>query len=227
MRPYWERAGQGSAELEALQTDVMRFIAIIGLCLAAIFSLVNGAHEQVRAPEEVAHELTPETRAMETAVEPELVVAAESPTASSPRTADKAVPPEPEPRPRPEAIEPESSPPPPPQEGFSLEFASDDALRSLLASGLIQLYAGSDDAFWRVRREGGFQATEAPASYYIMQPETVPQRLRLQLEGLGVEEPVSWGVTLPRATTGEIRALMRGRRGGSLLIAADASVSLE
>jgi hypothetical protein len=34
---------QETAELEALQTDVMRFIAILGLCLAAIFSLVHSA----------------------------------------------------------------------------------------------------------------------------------------------------------------------------------------
>ena len=41
MKPLWYQAN-GDAELEALQTDVMRFIAILGLCLAAIFSLVQG-----------------------------------------------------------------------------------------------------------------------------------------------------------------------------------------
>lgn len=40
--PIWQR-GQGGDELESLQTDVMRFFAILGLCLAAIFSLVNSA----------------------------------------------------------------------------------------------------------------------------------------------------------------------------------------
>lgn len=43
MRPPWLGDSQETAELEALQTDVMRFIAILGLCLAAIFSLVHSA----------------------------------------------------------------------------------------------------------------------------------------------------------------------------------------
>ena len=40
MRPHWSRGG-GQEDMEALQTDVMRFMAILGLCLAAIFSLVK------------------------------------------------------------------------------------------------------------------------------------------------------------------------------------------
>ena len=35
MKPPWDHSGQSAAELEALQTDVMRFVAILGLCLAA------------------------------------------------------------------------------------------------------------------------------------------------------------------------------------------------
>ena len=36
--------------MEALQTDVMRFVAILGLCLAAIFSLVQRASLEQPAP---------------------------------------------------------------------------------------------------------------------------------------------------------------------------------
>ena len=40
-----------ASDLEALQTDVMRFVAILGLCLAAIFSLLHSAGtEQTREP---------------------------------------------------------------------------------------------------------------------------------------------------------------------------------
>ncbi|TQV66495.1 hypothetical protein FKG94_27060 [Exilibacterium tricleocarpae] len=38
---YFPNRHNDSAELETLQTDVMRFLAIIALCLAAIFSLVQ------------------------------------------------------------------------------------------------------------------------------------------------------------------------------------------
>ncbi len=46
MRPPWASHSRDEAELEALQTDVMRFLAILGLCLAAIFSLVQGAAQE-------------------------------------------------------------------------------------------------------------------------------------------------------------------------------------
>ena len=46
MRPPWAPQSRDEAELEALQTDVMRFLAILGLCLAAIFSLVQGAAQE-------------------------------------------------------------------------------------------------------------------------------------------------------------------------------------
>ena len=43
MNQYWRtNAGGADQDLESLQTDVMRFVAILGLCLAAIFSLVQG-----------------------------------------------------------------------------------------------------------------------------------------------------------------------------------------
>ena len=61
MRPWWDRSGQAGAELEALQTDVMRFMAILGLCLAAIFSLLRSA--------EVAR-VNPEAAEVEPVLEP-------------------------------------------------------------------------------------------------------------------------------------------------------------
>lgn len=46
MRRPWELAGQPMDDMEALQTDVMRFMAILGLCLTAIFSLLKTADPQ-------------------------------------------------------------------------------------------------------------------------------------------------------------------------------------
>ena len=56
VRPPWGPSAQNAAELEALQTDVMRFIAILGLCLMAVFSLVNGAAQEQRATRKEAAE---------------------------------------------------------------------------------------------------------------------------------------------------------------------------
>lgn len=49
MRNPW-LSDSNDAELEALQTDVMRFVAILGLCLAAIFSLVQRASLEQAPP---------------------------------------------------------------------------------------------------------------------------------------------------------------------------------
>ena len=43
-----------AAELEALQADVMRFVAIIGLCLAAIFALVQQLEQESQAAAQAA-----------------------------------------------------------------------------------------------------------------------------------------------------------------------------
>lgn len=61
MKPAWliSSHGEDGAELEALQTDVMRFVAILGLCLAAIFSLVQalGTSAPPSAPSLVSAEI--------------------------------------------------------------------------------------------------------------------------------------------------------------------------
>ncbi len=51
IRGYRSTRGTAGADSEALQTDVMRFIAIIGLCLAAIFSLMRGISAPVESRE--------------------------------------------------------------------------------------------------------------------------------------------------------------------------------
>ncbi len=58
MRPPWLGHSRDEAELEALQTDIMRFMAILGLCLAAIFSLVQGAAQEQAAAERATVEQT-------------------------------------------------------------------------------------------------------------------------------------------------------------------------
>lgn len=43
---YSPAAGAAGSDTDALQTDVMRFMSIIGLCLMAVFALVQGLPQQ-------------------------------------------------------------------------------------------------------------------------------------------------------------------------------------
>ena len=205
MKPPWMENSQEAAELEALQTDVMRFFAILGLCLAAIFSLVHGATVEQAATQ------SPSIKAESPVIEPE-------------RPAKKLAP-----------VREESQPLQPPAEvqsqsnptGFTLEFASVKALQFLLQGGQVQLYASVAGQFWSTDSWGNFKKSEAPASYYHMQSDTVPRRLRDSLPAAAVAGTTVWGVTLSAGTVTQIRQLTANREGGNLVIGHDGSVNLD
>lgn len=216
MRPPWDHNAQASSDLEALQTDVMRFVAILGLCLAAIFSLVNGAQTEQR--EATALPAASLTQAETSGVEP---VPAPGPTAQAVSAIEQPAVEEsldvPEPSAEAELIQA--------QTGFTLEFESGDALRKLLDAGGFRLYIKAGGRFNQYRPGGGFVEADPPGSYYRMEPATVPRQIRLQAEGL-FGGAMEWGITIPGATASELERLMRDREGGSLLIDDAARVSL-
>ncbi len=194
-------AGQDNAELEALQTDVMRFVAIIGLCLAAIFSLLQGLDSATPpAPVPPSPALEPEQTPLDSQPEPPL-------PATSPG-------------------QPGTTPPATTSDGFSLRFASEQALFALLASGQVSLYASSGKQHWAFRPGPvDFKPAAAPASLYLMEAATVPSRLRAWLQAAGIEVD-AWGVMLPASVQQQLQALMQANSGGELLIAADGLVAL-
>ncbi len=219
MKLPWQYGVNAGDELEALQTDVMRFIAILGLCLVAIFSLVNGAQQDQATEEQPPpqEQMTEEKPPQAPEVKPE-----SSPPASQPITPELSAP-------QTQVTEAQAtrdSPSPDADEpGFALEFESGDALRSSLAAGHIRLFAVVNGDFKRYHPDGVFRQDKAPASYYQMDATTVPPRLRLQAESL-YSEPDSWGVILPATAVADIQRLMSAESGGTLLIGADAGVRL-
>ena len=186
------------AELEALQTDVMRFLAILGLCLAAIFSLVKGA-----AQEQVIGRLDPVPASASTSAP------AESAAAETQQLVTTAPPGRP-------ATE----------QGFTLEFSSVESLETLLRNDRITLYANQGNQFWSVDSSGQVEAVDAPGSYYQMQAETVPGHLLDRIGGIIPGAATIWGVSLPPDAVSKIEQLTGSRSGGSLLIEADATVTL-
>ena len=209
MRHPW-LSDSSDAELEALQTDVMRFVAILGLCLAAIFSLVQRA--SLEQPPPLIEPATPLQASLSAIPEPEW--AAEVPARAEPESAPAPAPAKP-------------SAPPGSQTGFSLEFASAADLMALLETGQLQLYAELDGQYWLADRRGRFAVAEAPSSYYRMQSSTVPEALAGSMRLSAKSGNAIWGVVLAQSIIEQMTQLTSTHEGGNLLILGSGRVELE
>ena len=123
-------------------------------------------------------------------------------------------------------------PPEPAQKGFTLRFASDEALEKLISDGKVNFYAIAGKNAWRLRLSGGrpgYIAAEFPRQIYEMETPTVPldyaEVFQRQIAVFG-RHTLTWGVTLPGRTTDTINLMVKGRKGGDLIITADGEVKL-
>ena len=166
-----------------LQTDVMRFMAILSLCLVAIFALVQSIPlapiietpepvEKTVDPSQPTPVVEPPPQAVpEPAVIPERAITLTrpqprkmQPTEPAPvlqRPAPQAAPAEVQPEPAPTvpqmvaSFEAPPSEPEPPQEGFTLRFEDDVALTRLVARNDVGLYAILPDKSFRMNVNRG------------------------------------------------------------------------
>lgn len=204
-----------------LQTDIMRFMAILALCLVAIFALVQSIPLVPEAP--------PQSPAA--AAPPPLAKAAEPVPQTPPRVevpAQASAPPQPEPEQPVQLTHPTSAPE---KEGFTLRFESDLALTRLVASGKVGLYAISDGRARRMTVRDSrisFWDASAPNSYHEMEAGTVPRPVLDALARSGVNTAqVGWGVTLPGKLREQLNSLVRGNSGGELVIGGNGQLRLE
>jgi hypothetical protein len=208
-----------------LQTDVMRFMAILSLCLVAIFALVQSLPmapqvEPVPVPEPAPEPVIERTQIAAPAPKAEPLPEAAPPTAVDPPTTAEP----------PTAAEPIVSPVQEP-EGFTLRFESDAALMRLVATGRIGVYAIEDERARRMtvsESRISFWDASVPKSFHEMEVSTVPLPVVDALARTGANtDKISWGVTLPGKLTGQLDELMQDHRGGSLLIGSNGDIRLE
>lgn len=121
----------------------------------------------------------------------------------------------------------------PARQGFSLRFASVDALDRLVTGGRVGFYGIADKQAWQLVHDAGqveFVHRQSPTRFHEMDRSTVPARYVTALSrvsaGPGVDT-VTWGVALPEAIVTRIASLTSGSSGGDLVIAADGQVRLE
>lgn len=210
-------------EDDGLQTDVMRFMAIIAFCLVAVLALVK----DVAVEQPAASPTPPEPR-------PEPVSTVEvAPVESAPQELEP--PPELEPvpvrepmpapasMPAPDPIpEPAIETPPPaepiqhsqPGPGLTLRFASDADFVDLVRRGEVRVYAFAGDAYRVLDRAFVFRPAQPPATYHEL--ESVPRRVEA---ALGDTLPGNgWAVRLPSRTSTDIRRLAEEFDAGQLVI---------
>jgi hypothetical protein len=217
-----------------LQTDIMRFMAILALCLVAIFALVQSIPLVPEAPSQspAAAAPPPVARAVEPAPAPQPLPQPKP----VPETRTETAQPIPLARPRPMPVAPPEQPAAPPaeaprDEGFTLRFESDLALTRLVAAGKVGLYALADGRARRMTVRDSrisFWDASVPNSYHEMEAGTVPRPVVDALARAGVNTAtIGWGVTLPGTLEKQLDSLMRGNSGGALVIGGDGELRLE
>ncbi len=225
-----------------LQTDVMRFMAILALCLVAVFALVQSIPlaPQKDTPTQAA---TPAPAAQQASTAAQ--VAADEPDAAREREivltrplAEKKPQEDAPPvlhRPRAAAVaKTEAVPvvPAPPREGFTLRFEDDVALTRLVARNEVGLYAILPDKSYRMnvnRGQFSFWPASMPNRFHEMDDTTVPAVVTdaFRLSGAPRSRGIKWGVTIPPTTSRQLETILREKTGGDLVIDADGQLRLE
>jgi hypothetical protein len=226
---------------ESLQTDVMRFMAIIAFCLIAILALVRNVEESessappVSKPEISVPDITPapvsepqKRLPVQRSVNPlpvpgRVVVVKRAP---APVPAPQVKPPE-QSITQPPMVA--ASPPleqqePPPvlqdqpdeEKGLSLRFASDRDFLRLLAKRSIDLYAFNDTTILKLS-DMTFSESAAPGRLYELMPQTIPGMVTNGLPD-SIDQPYNWGIRIPSGMEQQIRRFVDADAAGELII---------
>jgi len=135
----------------------------------------------------------------------------------------------------------QQTPPKPPEvetpkqsarDGYILRFASDAALQELISGGKVYFYAVAGQKAWQLRLtagQPGYISAKNPPQIYEMETATVPIEYTMAFDrqvAAFSRTAVTWGVTLPAQTTASINRIIKGRKGGDLVIMPDGEVIL-
>jgi hypothetical protein len=215
-----------------LQTDIMRFMAILALCLVAIFALVQSIPLVPEAPSQSPAAAAPPPVARAVATPPVPQPTAEPQPVPEPQIEKPAAPARAAPTPAAVAGQAAAAPVEVARdEGFTLRFESDLALTRLVAAGKVGLYAISDGRARRMTVRDSrisFWDASAPNQYHEMEAGTVPRPVVDALSRSGVDTAsIGWGVTLPGTLQKQLDSLVRGNAGGALVIGGDGELRLE
>ena len=221
-----EPTGALGADAYAAEADIMRFIAILALCLMLLFSVDQSFNRDAPKPapqtaptaEAPARPVDSPSPAFSRAVEPPSTPSAQATVVSTPLASDDSTtsPAAEEVTGMPAASEVPSA--------TSLYFASDVVLLTLLTQRRIEVYR-SRDAQWFVVTLSGTRAVDPPEkALYRLRPETVPELLRRTAPADPPDQPVEWAVWLEPAIAGAIETQAAAAAGVDLVIERNGTV---
>ncbi len=208
-----------------LQTDVMRFMAILALCLVAIFAIVQSIP---LAPSIVEPEPAP-APAPAREPKPQLVEQPQAAQVVEPMQEIVLTRSQPQRQIEPPRQEQQTEPV---EEGFTLRFEDELTLTRLVARDAVGLYAILPDRSFRMsinRGEISFWPASTPNQFHEMDATTVPPAV---LEAFArrdgsTTETLQWAVTIPTATSRQLEQHLREADGGALIIDARGDLRLE
>ncbi|EGW55473.1 hypothetical protein [Candidatus Endoriftia persephonae] len=231
---------------DSLQTDVMRFMAILGFCLLAIFALVQSLPQDDPQREALSAQISQLTQQREQHraelsqlhQQLEQAAARAQQMAQSARESATTIQQQ---RRQIEALSgqlasateqrkssreaqaqrwPSDTTQPAKllrQPGFTLRFASDQVLLQLIRQRHIKFFAISGEMAWRATSALSYIEQRPPSQIHEMSTATVPSALINALPTSRADE-MTWGVVLPAAIHTEIKQLMQQYRQGDLVI---------
>jgi hypothetical protein len=237
-----KRTSIGGADLDAetLQTDVMRFMAILSFCLMAILALVrnvdslpvpaitkgsdpsvtpeNGSTKPPSLAHRPAVDSTPPRRAQTRSTAGSS--ARRSPPAMEPLARAEpppAMPPPPRPSP---PVTPKSAPVSATEaESLILRFASDMDFLKLVSSAVVEVYAYDAVAAFKLTAGLTFAPAERPPQVRELLEDTIPALVREALvRKTRTDDSLTWGVRLPPDIESSIERHLAQQRTGVLLI---------
>ena len=127
---------------------------------------------------------------------------------------------------------PEPVPSQPARKGFTLRFASESALETLISRQKVHFFALAGKKAWQLKMTHGrpvYTTVQNPSKIHEMETGTVPgsyvAAFSRQVAAFG-RGKITWGVTLPDQTAAAISRLIKDREGGELVITPDGEVIL-
>lgn len=114
------------------------------------------------------------------------------------------------------------------QQGFSLRFASEEALVALVGQDEIRVFVRSDARAWRLEAASlAFVEAALPRRLHIMNEATVSSRLQTAARRVAGATTPDWGVSLSPRLQRAIQAAIQGREAGNLVIHDDGRIVLQ
>jgi len=224
--------GQGTSadtEVHMMETDIMRFLAIISLCLAIVFAIASGkgsgksntelkaTPQQVTSQKETVKPVAIKPIAIKSIVIKPIAtqqVTTQSVTPKQITTPQSKITKQPVNKHAANKANPTT---PTTKKGFQLSFESDSVFTQLIQQQKIKLFKFNKKQTYHW--QGGWLKVEKPLKYYQLHRETLPSAYQTTLQATD-----TLGVVLSKTTEKKLQQLVNKYTSGLLVINSKANV---